>query len=1106
MSDLSDRIASLSPEQRKRFEELLAREAKASRPEGIPRLPRSLGVNRSPLSFAQERLWFLEKLTPGTAQYNLPAAIRLHGPLDLRALEQSLRECVARQEALRTVIDSPGGEGVQAVSPSSDWRLTTVDLTHLPEADRFAEAKRRAAEEARRPFDLATGPLFRATLHRLAEDDHVLLLNLHHIISDGWSLGVLFRELAAFYPALAAGTPPRLQPLPVQYADYASWQRGWLQGERLQGQLTYWKEGLRGAPAVLELPTDFPRPPIQTFPSALVSAVLPRSLTHALTDLSRAEGATLFMMVLAALQAVLARYTGQDDVVVGTAIAGRPRPELEGLVGFFVNTLALRTSLAGDPPFRELLRRVRETALGAYAHQDVPFEKLVEELRPERRLSHTPLFQVMLLFQSVEMGLERLGDLRVTPLEISNGTAKFDLSWAVIERPEGLRVGLTYNTDLFRADTAARMVGHLGRLLEGVAADPGRRLSALPLLTAPEEQVILRDWNATEADYPRDRCLHELFEEQARRVPDSVAVSAPGGRLTYAELNERANRLAHRLIELGAGPGQRVAICLERTPALLVGLLGILKSGAAYVPLDPAYPAGRLAAMLEDAGTDLLVTERRLLGQLPPHGARAVPLDDDAEFSGRAAADPPHRATPDDLAYVIFTSGSTGRPKGVMVPHRGVVNLMADLARRMPLTERDVFPALASFAFDMCIPELYLALTVGARVLLAPREVSADGQRLLAELTANGATVLHATPTTWDLLLQAGWRGTPPWRMFIGAEALPPELAARLVEVGGPLCNFYGPTETTVWSSSHTLGPGDSVAVGRPLANTQIYILDRRLRSVPIGVPGEVYIGGVGVTRGYLGRPDFTAERFVPDPFGGVPGARMYRTGDLGHFRPDGVLDLLGRADRQVKVRGYRIELGDIEAALTEHPGVRQAAVTVREDTPGDKRIVGYLVSAGPSAPPPAELRGFLQKRLPDYMVPSAFVDLDAFPLSPNGKVDRRNLPAPGPAPVRPESERVPPCNPVEEEVARVWSEVLRTGPVSVHDNFFEMGGHSLLVIRLVTRLRELFQVDLPLRTVFETPTVAGLAGTITEILLGDLPPEEIAAALEQPGAENGLS
>jgi amino acid adenylation domain-containing protein len=1046
-------------------------------------IPRRGTLEQLPLSFAQQRLWFLAQLEPESPTYNIPAAYRLRGLLNVAALEQSLSEIVRRHETLRTTFMAVDGQAVQVVAPHRPRALPMVDLRGEPAREQEARALQLAAEDAHRPFDLAQGPLFRATLVQLTEEEYVLLLNMHHIVSDGWSRMVLFQELTTFYTAFATGKPSPLPELPIQYADYAVWQREWLQGEVLEAQLVYWRQQLAGPLPMLHLPTDRPRPAVQTSWGANHAMLLSKTLTEALNVISQREGVTLYMTLLAAFQTLLHRYTGQDDITVGSPVAGRTRAELEGLIGFFVNTLILRTDLSGNPTFRELLGGVREMALGAYAHQDLPFERLVEELQPQRSLSHPPLFQVMFTLQNAPRQTLVLPGLTLRRLEVNSGTAKFDLTLSMAESADGLRGVWEYNTDLFVAATIYRLADHFRTLLEGLVAHPDQHLAELPLLTATERQQILVEWNATQASYPKDACIHELFEAQVERTPDTVAVVCEGAQLTYRELNARANQLAHYLQALGVGPERLVGICVERSLELVVGLLGILKAGGAYVPLDPAYPSERLAFMLADAHIPVLVTQHQLIAGLLVHQARVVCLDTDwARIAQERIEDPPSRVTAQNLAYVIYTSGSTGKPKGVQVVHQGVVNFLEAMRQQPGLTVHDTLLAVTILSFDIAALELYLPLSVGARLVLMSREGAMDGQQLAVQLARSEATVMQATPATWRLLLEAGWPGNQQLNILCGGEALPRELAEQLLDRGSALWNLYGPTETTIWSAVLKVESGEGpVAIGPPIANTEIYLLDRHLQPVAVGVPGELYIGGTGLARGYLHRPELTAEKFVPSLYSHEPGARLYRTGDLARYRPDGTLEFLGRMDQQVKVRGFRIELGEIEAALARHPGIAQAVAVAREDSPGDTRLVAYVVPRESAPLTAADLRGFLRLSLPDYMVPASLMMVDALPLTPNGKVDRRALPAPDRT--RPELEGtfVAPRTPVEEGVARVWAEVLGLERVGVHDNFFELGGHSLLAIRIMAGIHDIFQVELPLRTLFEEPTVAGLALAVTQ-------------------------
>jgi amino acid adenylation domain-containing protein len=924
-------------------------------PPRVRRVPREGPL---PLSFSQQRLWFLDRFEPGSPFYNIPSAVRLTGELDVAALERSLREIVRRHETLRTTFREAGGEPAQVIDPDLSLELPVVDLGGLPAAEREAEALRLAREEAQRPFDMARGPLLRATLLKLAPQEHVVLLVMHHVVSDGWSMGVFYRELAALYQGFAGGGPAPLPELPVQYADYAAWQRDWLRGEVLERQLAYWKERLAGAPAALEMPTDRPRPPVQTVRGATEPFLISGPLLARLKALCQREGCTLYMALLAAFQTLLHRYSGQEDVCVGSPVAGRTRPELEGLIGFFVNTLVLRGDLSGDPTFRELLGRAREVCLGAYAHQDLPFELLVEALQPQRDLSRTPLFQVMFILQNTPLPSLDLPGLSLSPLEADSGTAKFDLLLALAETEQGLAGNLEYNTDLFEAATARRLLGHFRNLLEAAVADPARRLSELPLLTEAERRQVLGEWSWTEAVRPEAQTVHRLFELQAEQTPEAVALVFEGEQLTYRELNARANRLAHSLRDLGVGPEVLVGICLERSADMVVALLAVLKAGGAYVPLDPAYPQERLAFMLTDAGVPLVLTQESLAAGFSGHGAWPVCVDTDAGAIARQSDDNlPPLAGAEHLAYVIYTSGSTGRPKGVQITHGSLVNFLTSMRRRPGLGARDTLLAVTTLSFDIAALEIFLPLSVGARVEVVGREVAQDGARLAKSLAVSGATVMQATPATWRLLLEAGWLCGPGLKILCGGEPLTPELAQQLLARGASVWNLYGPTETTVWSTVHQVDGRDGpVPIGRPIANTRVHVVDARGQPVPPGVAGELLIGGAGLARDYRGRPELTAEKFIPDPFSGRPGARLYRTGDLARWLPGGELECLGRVDHQVKIRGFRIEPGEIETALGRHPAVRQAAVIAREDTPGDRRLVAYVVpdpqgdGAGPGA------------------------------------------------------------------------------------------------------------------------------------------------------------
>jgi amino acid adenylation domain-containing protein len=1034
-----------------------------------------------PASFAQQRLWFIQQMEPESSAYNIPYALRLRGRLDVDALRRALDALRARHESLRTVFAFQDGMPVQVVEPAAPRPLPVEDLRGLPEDELAAAAMELLRAEAAAPFDLARGPVLRGRLLRLADDDWGLLLTLHHIVSDGWSSGILMRELSTFYTAFAGGEEARLPPLPVQYPDFAAWQRGWLAGNVLERQLSYWRERLAGAPPLLEIPTDRPRPPVQSPHGGHRAFRVSEAATAALRELTLREGATLFMTLLAAWQALLGRWSGQDDVLVGTPIAGRNRVETEGLIGFFVNTLVLRAGLGGDPSLRGLLGQVRETTLGAYAHQDIPFEKLVEELQPERSLQHTPLFQVLFVLQNNERGRLEMGGLAVEPLGREGETTHFDLGMGIVEAGDRLVGEVSYRTELFDADTVDRMIGHYAALLERAAAEPDRPLAEIPVLADAEREEVLVRWQGRAGGYPADLCIHDLVAAQARRTPEATALVAGDVRVSFAELYRESGRIAAFLRSAGVGPETRVGVYLERSPLLVAALLGILRSGGAYVPLDPAYPRERTATTLEDSAARVVLTQESLAGALPPgHAARVVRLDADAHLFPPAGGEDEPRAPadPENAAYLIYTSGSTGRPKGVVIRHRSAVAMLAWGAERFGAEERAGLLASTSIAFDISVFEIFLPLTAGGTVVLARNVLQ------LPELgEAAGVTLVNTVPSAWAELLRLGAIPSTVATVNLAGEPVSAALAGDTWALGHVrrVVNLYGPSEDTTYSTWAELERGDAGAppIGRPLHDTRFYLLDTALQPVPRGVRGEVYLAGDGLARGYLDRPGLTAERWIPDPFG-APGERMYRTGDLARLRPDGQLEYSGRADSQVKVRGFRIEPGEIETLLRGQPAVAEAVVVAREDVPGDRRLVGYVVpAAGAAVPAEAELRGWLRERLPEHMVPTAFMALEAFPLTPSGKTDRRALPAPeyresGAGYVAPRGE-------MEEGLVKIWEEVLRRSPVGVHDNFFDLGGHSLLVMQVVARVRTTFGVELPIPALFEQPTVAGLAALLAE-------------------------
>jgi amino acid adenylation domain-containing protein len=1050
---------------------------------GVPAPPLEEAPDAGPaeLSFPQQRLWFLDQLEPGRATYVMPGAIEMCGALEVPVLERALGALAGRHESLRTGIVMVEGRPRQTVSEPQAWTLQVVDLSD--EADPRERLTHLLRREAARSFDLTRAPLFRARLYRLAPDRHVLLLKMHHIISDGWSLGILFRELGELYDCFRRGEAATLPPLPIQYRDYALWQRRWLQGEALEGLLAHWRSRLAGAPQVFELPTDRPRPAVETHRGAMHPFTLPRELVEALRAFARREGATLYMTLLSGFTVLLSRYSGQQDILVGTPVANRNRAEIEDVVGCFINTLVLRADLSGDPPARELLGRMREVCLDAFAHQDLPFERLVDAMRPTRDVSRNPVVQVLFALQNAPQRPLELPGLTLSPLDIESGVAQVDLTLQVQETAAGLRGSFEYATDLFDEATIQRMAVHWRSLLEAMVAGPERRVSELPLLAEAERRQVLVAWNETAAEYPRHTAVHELFEAQVERSPEAVALTFEDQRLTYREVDRRSNQLAHHLHALGVGPSARVGLCVERSLEMVVGLLGVLKAGAAYVPLDPSFPEERLRFMGDDAQLALLVSTADLAHAFDLPREHHVLLDADAKTI-TSAPDTRVRldertAGPEDPAYVIYTSGSTGKPKGVVVPHRAVVNFLTSMAREPGLTADDVLVAVTTLSFDIAVLELLLPLTLGASVVIATHDETLDGRALGALLDRRQATVMQATPVTWRLLLEAGWIPEPGFKSLVGGEALPRDLADQLLACGVELWNMYGPTETTVWSTcARITDTSNGITIGKPIANTTVRLLDARRNLSPIGVPGELCIGGAGVALGYWNRPELSADRFIPDPFDTGSAATLYRTGDRARWRADGTLEHLGRLDDQVKVRGFRIEVGEVEAAVARDPAVREVAVAAREDTPGNKRLVAYLVV--PDAPGDLEdrIRARIRSVLPEYMVPSRFVMLRALPRTENGKLDRKALPEPAGA-AAPLQAAVAPRNPTEATVLGVFREVLERDDFGVFGNFFDLGGDSLMAARMVLRLRAASSCDVPLRMLFEQQTVAALAEAI---------------------------
>jgi amino acid adenylation domain-containing protein len=1080
----------------------LLRTADAATRVALPPIQPAPRTGPLPLSFSQQRLWFLDQLTPDTAAYNIVLMQPFHRSIDVGVLDCTFTEIVRRHEILRTTFVIKAGHPVQQIAPPAPFEITQIDLRALPEDERQSEVRRLATLEVQRSFDLAHGPLWRVILYTLSVEEHWLLIVVHHIVFDGSSIPVLARELEMLYQAFTTGQSSPLPEPAIQYADFASWQRHWLQGDILQPQLDYWKQQLAGLLPVLNLPTDRRRPAIQTDHGALRSFEIDTRLVEALNALGQQSGTTLFMLLLAAFNTLLYRYSGQDDILVGLPIANRTRAELENLIGFFVNTLVLRTDLSGEPNFRELLSRVREMALAAYAHQDLPFETLVEALQPERDASRTPLFQVMFVFEQAAHAAPQL----------DSDTAKYDLTlylWGDASRLTGT---FEYNTDLFDAATIDRMVGHFRTLLEAIVATPDRSIATLPILTTAERQQVLVDWNDTAIDYPQ-QTIQALFEAQIARTPEAVAVMDGLQLLTFSELNVRANQVAHHLRSLGIAVGTLVGICLPRSIDLTVSLLGILKAGGAYVPLDPAYPKERLAFMLQDSGAAILLTQRELADRFPDHRAHVLYLDGEAGAISQQSVENPNVAVPlNAVAYVTYTSGSTGTPKGVQGLQRGAVNRFHWMWRVYPFQPDEVCCQKTYLSFVDSVWEIYGPLLRGVPIVIIPDAVLKDDRLLIQTLADHQVTRIVLAPSLLRVLLahEDLQQRLPHLKYWSGSgEALPLELAQRFWQVmpNALLLNMYGSSEAAADSIVYEVKPDPALTamlIGRPIDNTQVYLLDARRQLVPIGVPGEIYVGGDGLARGYHERPDLTAERFIANPFdeavpatlGGHSFGRLYKTGDLGRYRLDGNIEYLGRIDYQVKVRGFRIELGEIESNLKQHPAVHQAVVVAREASPGDMRLVAYIVlkdsasqhrshndgdasSSSAAATSSIDLRAYLQAKLPEYMLPAVYITLEALPLTPSGKIDRRALPELEAMPAALTRDYIAPRDAVERQLVAIWEDVLHVKPIGVHSNFFELGGHSLLAIELFAQIEKVFGRRPPLTTLFQSPTIEQLAKSL---------------------------
>ena len=1043
-----------------------------------------------PASFAQQRLWFVDQLEPGKATYNIPYHhhVRISGPLNVDALQEAVTELINRHETLRTTFFSQDGEPVQLIHDEIDTTMPLIDLSHLPEMEREAEGRRIVDAEAKHSFDLENGPLFYTKLVKMGQEDHIFIHMMSHIVVDGMSLEFIADEIEQMYAAFCKGQSNPLPELPLQYPDFVIWHREWMDGPVPQKQLAYWKEQLSGRLPVMELPTDRPRPAVQKNNGSWEWIHLKPELIDGLKQFSRNEGVSLFMTMLAAFKVLMHRYSRQEDIIVGTPTANRNQPELEKLIAFFVNPVVFRTDMAGDPAFNELLKVVRKVALGAFAHQDIPFERLVEELRPTRDLSYNPIFQVSFTLQ-MSPALMQLEGTTSAPMEFDNGTARFDLLAELWEADGGVSGRFEYDTDLFDKSTIRRMIDSYATLLESIVAEPAGHISRLNLLPEPERQQVLYAWNQTEKAFPRDARLHDLIEATVAANPDKVAVQYNDTQLTYGDLNRRANQLAHHLLANGVERGDLIGLSVARSAEMMIGLLGIMKAGGAYLPLDPEYPLERLHFILEDAQAPLLITQEKLRGQWDGFAGKIVAIDSDWDIiATHGDTNLNIEMSAEDLVYIIHTSGSTGKPKGVQLRHRNVVNFLTAMREKPGLTADDTLMAVTTLSFDIAVLELYLPLIVGAKVIIASPEINADGGLMARTLESERVTVMQATPASWKLMLNTGWEGKADLKILCGGEELPRELAEQLIPRGAELWNMYGPTETTVWSAAKKIVSGDGpVPIGEPIANTQLYILDQNLQPTPIGVPGELCIGGDGVAAGYLNRPELTADRFVNNPFVDDPQAMLYRVGDLARYRPDGTIEFLGRIDFQVKVRGFRIELGEIETVLRQYADVREGVVTAQDDPNGDKRLVAYIIPEPGSEPTTAAMRDYLAESLPAYMVPTLFLSMDEWPLTPNGKIDRRALPSPSEASIGSAESYVAPRNEVEDKITIIWSEILGLEKIGVEDNFFELGGHSLLATQIIARVNKAFDVTVPLPAMFANPFIAGLAEQVaTAQLLND--------------------
>jgi len=1100
MTDLNARLAKLSPEKRALLMQQLRKQTANNNKNQIGKRERP---ERIPLSYSQQRLWFLDQLEPGSATYNVPNAMWIHGTPDIEVLQKTLTEIVSRHEVLRTVYRSDDNGPYQWVLDVEQVIIDCKDLSNLSTIEAELEAQRLATAEASRAFDLANGPIIRACLFSVTAEKHLFILNAHHIAVDGWSYNIIFSELCELYQAFSQGAESPLSELEIQYIDYSLWQQELLAdgSETLNKQLSYWQDKLSGQLPVLELSGDRPRPAIQSYKGDVICQKVPAAIYNEVKRLSKEHGVTTFMTFAAAFQVLLSRYSGQEDIILGVGVANRRRHELESLIGFFVNTLALRVDLSGNPSFVELLKRVKEDMLAADEHQDLPVERLLDVLEVDRSMSHSPLFQAMLFFQNYPATDIELQGLTISPTEpgsINAGVSRADLSIFASEDESGLAMYFEYSTDLFDAETMQTMACHMVELFKSVVSNPMQNITRLNLLTEQERQCLV-DWNDTVEPVSQVPLIHQLVAEQAATSAEAIAINYKSQSVTYSELEKQANILARNLVHAGVKPGDRVGLFLNRTPNVLVGLLGILKTGAAYIPLDPNYPADRLQFMLEDAEVKTVVTENDLIELVPNVKADLVVVE---QLTQELNVTLPEQIDPNTTAYIIFTSGTTGKPKGVLIPHSAVVNFLQSMAKAPGMSSKDKICAVTTLSFDIAVLELLLPLTVGAQIELVDGAIAADGNALAELINQSRATMMQATPTTWRMLLEAGWQRLPgnAFKILSGGEPLSSELAEKLLGNSDELWNMYGPTETTIWSTIEKVTSADHITVGKPIDNTHIVILDNNNQLVPIGVPGELCIGGTGVALGYLKRPELTADKFIANPVNTNlehAGETIYRTGDLARWNREGRIEVVGRIDHQVKLRGFRIELGEIESIIANQPQVVRTVVVCREDRPGDKRLVAYIISEDNANFDTVGLKQAIRAALPEYMLPSAFVMMTEFPVTPNGKIDRLQLPKPDLSDMA-QQEYVAPTSEEEQQLAELFARVLDLPRVSIHDDFFDLGGHSLLATQLITQIQNHFSCDVTLRSLFEYPTVSGFAEMLMQQQLDQLAEGDLANLLDQ--------